>query len=142
GPELEAAVQRGPEALVVLHRWTDRGHGARRHLSAEVLQIATQLAKVHGVGSFQSFVLGLRLQRGQNAAVRAVDCRTVAVARRDGHVDSVKAPSDLSAVRYANRFGGCQAVTVDSLATPLTSVRTVPPSRGSISLRPMSQESI
>ena len=42
----------------------------------------------------------------------------------------------------ANRVGGSQAVTVvSSVEPPPKSIRVAPPSRGSISLRPMNQES-
>src|SRR4029453_5232122 len=51
------------------------------------------------------------------------------------------APSSPSGVRLANRVGGSQAVIVVSSAEPPMSMRVVPPTRGSISLRPMNQES-
>src|SRR6185436_772411 len=50
-------------------------------------------------------------------------------------------PSSPSAVRLANRVGGSQAVIVVSSFEPPRSMRVAPPSPGSISLRPMNQES-
>src|SRR6185436_9546195 len=51
------------------------------------------------------------------------------------------APSSPGAVRLANRVGGSQAVTVVSSDMPRKAMRVAPPTRGSISLRPMNQAS-
>src|SRR6266542_5390848 len=50
-------------------------------------------------------------------------------------------PSSPCGVRLANRVGGSQAVTVASSVPPCMTMRVAPPSRGSISLRPMNQAS-
>src|SRR6266705_3933237 len=57
------------------------------------------------------------------------------------HSNAMNDPSGPSP-RTANRFGGSQAVTVDSWVWSPSVHRTVPPSRGSTWLRPMNQESI